>query len=728
LTAFKPAIPVDVLGFFDSAHIDLFTIDPVDRTVFFASRGACEHLGYSLEELLGMSVFDIVPAMGEQAFDAAIETVRTGTPLVRELYLRRRNGSTYPVELRIDVSQDGGEERLTAIAIDQTERKAAQREIELLNRAVNSTSEVVLIYRVDPETGKLQLVYINDAYLRQTGYARDEILGRDMDTFRLAMPDDEGMRAIRAAIAEGRPADAELISYRKDGSTFWNQITVHPIFEDGRITHWVSVEHDISEEVERTSALAEEHDRLLALARAARRLFAVFDERRLIDEVKAVVTELIGADVRVFESGALPSDAGESVARALVERSRVVDESKMHAALYVAGFGEGRFVLDVRVPLGRILRNTDLFVLDLVGAYFAVAARNVALYRELEERRSAVLELNQTKSDLIAMLAHDFRGPLTSIVGYADLLGEVGTLTGEQIEFLESIKRAALQLSDLASDTLTLSRLEHNEVRLHLADVDVAALLAGVVEQYSDRRKVRFETSGDVHVFGDEDRLRQVFTNLIDNAIKYSPNGTEPVVSIAGEADDVTVRVHDRGIGIPAAELSTVFDRFSRGSNARKLRISGTGFGLFLTKQLVQLHGGTIAVESREFEGSTFIVTLPRRVRRETAPRTIVVLDPERDASFIGYGLREGGYRVRMAGSVEEVIALPDAEDADALVVNDGDLTNDQAARLRALRRKHNLPIVAVASDGAAHLGAAAIVPKPVLAGDIMSALNRLLD
>ena len=300
-----------VLRVFDAAHIDLFTLEPRDRTIFFASSGACLRLGYTLKELVGMPVYDVLPALEESVFDDAVATVRGGKPLAREAMLRRRDGTTYPVELRVDAAEQGPGQRIAAVAIDQSERKAAQREIDLLMRSINATSDVVLIYRVEPETGTLRLSFMNDAYTHQTGYAREEVLGRDLDSFRLAMPDDEGMREIRAAIVEGRSAEAEVISYRKDGSTFWNQVAFHPIFDGGRITHWVSIERDISDEVERTSALAEEHDRLLALAQAARRLFTVFDARQLVAVVKEVARELLQVEVRVL--AAQPNGAAVEV-------------------------------------------------------------------------------------------------------------------------------------------------------------------------------------------------------------------------------------------------------------------------------------------------------------------------------------------------------------------------------------------------------------------------------
>jgi PAS domain S-box-containing protein len=732
------------LALFDGAHIDVFTIEPKDGTIVFASRGACERLGYPLRELVGMPIYDVMPSITEAIITESIARARKGEEVVRETDLVRKNGSTYPVELRIDTSRAAGEERIFAIAVDLTQRRLQQHEIDLLLGAINVAGDVIIVYAVD-RNGELVLAYMNDAYAEQSGYARTEAIGQALDFFRQAMPDDEGMRVIRAGLAHGEPVQAEIVSYRKDGSTYWNAITLHPMRgAEGRITHWISIERDITDEVTRTSALAEEHDRLLALTRAARRLFTALDTHALISTLRDVISQLLGAQARVLavredgmsvavdEVGAVIWDHAEHddmVQRAVTHRVRVLDEKETRAVANAARVGDARYVIEIRTPAPRTLRSTDLFVFDLIAEYFAVAARNVSLYHELDERRSAVLELNQTKSDLITMLAHDFRGPLTSIVGFADLTTEVGDVNEEQTEFLDTIKRSAMQLSDLATDTLTLSRLERNEVSLALGEVDVAELVRAIVHQSSDRRGVELAVEGDAHITGDDERLRQVFANLIDNAIKYSPNASDPQIHVEGRPDNVVVTVRDFGIGIPAGEVSRVFDRFTRASNARKARISGTGFGLFLTKQLVQLHGGTIAVESDEGKGSTFTVALPRRVDRRAAPRTIVVMDPERDRSFLAYGLQEAGYRVITATALEEVLAIADAQTVDVLIIAaPEELGRAPAAQVRAFSREYRVPTIAIGGEGKAELGAMVTLQRPVLIGDVVTALERLLN
>ena len=731
------------LSLFDAAHIDVFTIDPKSGAILFASRGACRRAGYSRKELVGMPIYDLMPSIGDRLVRDLIVRARRGVDVFTESRFVRGDGSSYPVEIRLDLTRENGDERVLVIATDVTDRKEREREINLLMGAMNAAGDAIIVYTVT-DAGELVVSYVNDAYQKQSGYSSIEAIGKPFDFFRQSMPDDEGMHIVRSGLSHGIPVEAEIVSYRKDGSTYWNAITLHPILDaEGGVAHWISVERDITEEVNRTSALAEEHDRLVALTRAARRIFTALDTFALVSTLRDVVSQLLGAEARVLavrddglsvevdEIGAINWDGGVHdpiVARAVTERLRVMDESDTRAVAYTARVGEARYVLDIRTPVPRTLRGTDLFVFDLIAEYFAVAARNVSLYHELDERRSAVLELNQTKSDLITMLAHDFRGPLTSIVGFADLTSEVGDVNSEQSEFLETIKRSAMQLSDLATDTLTLSRLERNEVALALGEVDVGELVRAIAYQSSDRRQVKLEIHGDASVTGDEERLRQVFANLIDNAIKYSPDGGDPEVRVEGADDAVTVTIRDFGIGIPAGEISRVFDRFTRASNARKARISGTGFGLFLTKQLVQLHGGTIAVDSEEGRGSTFIVKLPRRVDRRAAPRTVVVMDPERDRSFLAYGLQEAGYRVITVISLEEVLGIADAQPPDVLVVTTPeDLSRAASVQVRAFSRESKVPVIAI-GESKTELGALVTLQRPVLIGDVVTALERLLS
>lgn len=597
-----------------------------------------------------------------------------------------------------------------------TESKAAQEQIALLLSAIDIAGDVILVYRVDARTGELTLAYMNDAYTRQTGYRRDEALGAPLHRFRHAMPDDPGMTRLRETIKGGGPAQLEIVSYRKDGSSFWNQVTMHPIRDAaGQIGHWISVERDVTEAVERESKLEDQQARLLLLTSTARQLFGALDRRAVIARIEEAVRDLVGGTGVVHAIPQAPQRFEDPLlARAAGTRGHVTDENRFRAAACAASAGPARYVIEVRAASGKTLRAPDLFMLDLLAEHFGVAVRNASLVEELDERRSAVLELSQVKTDLIAMLAHDFKSPLTSIVGFTELAMELGQVNDDQREYLDSVKRIALRLADLASDTLVFSRLERNEIDLAFQEVDVVKMASEVAESLADQRAVTVRADGRTLLRADPHRLRQVLYNLIENAIKYSVGGEPVEVQISAADGRVKIAVIDCGIGIPQNELAGVFGRFSRASNARTLQISGTGFGLYLVKQIVELHGGTITVSSVEGEGSTFTVDLPAAgVHEAEQSLRVLVAQSERESrSFVAHALREAGFRVRVARTGTEIFDLLAQEPADRVVVDCDDVvvSAEQMARLQELETQGRLTIVALS--------------KPFLVQDLLSAIR----
>jgi signal transduction histidine kinase len=471
-----------------------------------------------------------------------------------------------------------------------------------------------------------------------------------------------------------------------------------------------------------------ERERLLT--EAARRLFSALDPRTLVARLEDAVRDLLGASTTVYDI--LPdgrtADGDELVRRAAATRSSVTDDVHLRAAACVAIGGHASHVIEVRSGSGIALTEADRLTLDLLAEFFGVAVRSASLVAELEERRTAILELHQVKSDLIAMLAHDFKGPLTSIVGFTELAMELGEVNPDQREYLESVKRIALHLADMASHTLAFSSLERNEIELLLAEVDVAALAHDVAEALHDRRDVRIVTNGRTTLHADARRLRQVLYNLIENAIKYSPGEAPVDVKVYGKGDCLEVSVTDSGIGIPQDELGQIFGRFSRGSNARDRGISGTGFGLYLARQIVELHGGRIAATSAPGEGSTFTVELP--VKAPPTPEhllTVAVLDTERETrSFIAHALHEAGVHVRVEHTVAQLLSWLASHRVDSIAI-DVDavrLTPAEIAQLENECKREGFTIVAVGMAGTNLFERAIALGKPFLVQDLLIALG----
>ncbi len=244
-----------------------------------------------------------------------------------------------------------------------------------------------------------------------------------------------------------------------------------------------------------------------------------------------------------------------------------------------------------------------------------------ALEKRRHHQREAAVELerDQARSNLISIVSHEMRSPLLFVKQCLQLLldGDVGSLDGEAKSVLESASNRLELALELAVDWLTISRIKSGDILGEATAVEVATILREAIEgaqHSSEAGGVTVETTefpSDVEVVADADNLRLVFSNLIENAIKFNRPGGKVRIGISKEEGSVNVQVEDTGVGIPAADLPLVFDEFFR-SNMQEIRgIHGTGLGLSIVKRMVEGYGGEVQLESVEGEGSTFVVSLP---------------------------------------------------------------------------------------------------------------------
>jgi signal transduction histidine kinase len=237
----------------------------------------------------------------------------------------------------------------------------------------------------------------------------------------------------------------------------------------------------------------------------------------------------------------------------------------------------------------------------------------------LEEENRRIREVNQLKSEFVSLVSHELRTPLTAITGYLDLLLEAhgDQSTVKQQELLGIVKRNAERLVKLIDDLLDLSRIESGKVELRMTAVDLVGVITEVVKFLQPQIEAKaqhlaFDGRQTIPpVLGDAERIRQILINLLANAHKYTPHGGH--ISLTAEIDNGWVRidVRDDGIGLSPDEQAHLFDRFFRAQQPAALGVEGTGLGLPITRLLVEMHGGQLAVTSAPGEGSTFSFTLP---------------------------------------------------------------------------------------------------------------------
>jgi signal transduction histidine kinase len=278
------------------------------------------------------------------------------------------------------------------------------------------------------------------------------------------------------------------------------------------------------------------------------------------------------------------------------------------------------------------------YVLGIGGAVLAVLVllRLAGLVRAVERARRAerlarreaeqaqqllayqneqLVELDTLKDEFVSNVSHELRTPLTSISGYVELMLE-DEEDDEKRNYLGIVDRNAERLLGLVSDLLFSARLQGGELELERTDVDLRRLVLQAVESARPRAEaagVELEATAEVvpALSGEAARLAQLLDNLVSNAIKFTPSGGRVGVVLSAQPERVHVEVSDTGIGISDQERERLFERFFRSQNALERQIQGTGLGLYISKAIVEAHGGRIGVDSTAGEGTTFVVDLP---------------------------------------------------------------------------------------------------------------------
>ena len=273
-----------------------------------------------------------------------------------------------------------------------------------------------------------------------------------------------------------------------------------------------------------------------------------------------------------------------------------------------AGDFAGRLQVPNRDELGTLVTNLNRMSGELGR-----------LYAQLEAA-------NRHKSKFLANSSHELRTPLNAIIGFSEVLGErmCGDLNDEQAEFIQDILTSGRHLLSLINDLLDLAKVEAGRMDLALAPFDLPTAVDGaltLVRERATRHRIGLGldvAEGVGEIVADERKVRQVLLNLLSNAVKFTPDGGRIHVRVALQHGEVAVAVTDTGVGIAPEDQAVVFEEFRQVGNDQTRKGEGTGLGLALVKRLVELHGGTIRVESEVGQGSTFTFTLPTHLELAT--------------------------------------------------------------------------------------------------------------
>lgn len=256
----------------------------------------------------------------------------------------------------------------------------------------------------------------------------------------------------------------------------------------------------------------------------------------------------------------------------------------------------------------------QLLLLQAIASQAAIAIENVRLYENVTQEQK---RLEKVKNEFIATASHDLKNPIMSISGYSDLLSKAGSLNAQQQDFVGYIQSAARNMLELVQNMLQLTEIDLRQMETSYEPLNASGLLMEAVNELQilaqeKQQTLEVNVSGsEMPITGNPLQIRQVFRNLIGNAIKYTPAGGKVTVSANLLGHGLEIEIQDTGYGIPTADLPFIFDRFYRVRSGKASEIEGNGLGLAIVKSVIEQHGGKIFVESEPEHGSNFKISLP---------------------------------------------------------------------------------------------------------------------
>lgn len=583
--------------------------------VRWCNQAVTSIFGQQIESLLGQPIQTVLPALGGASLDEWFNTCGFSNRVIGHESVGCRNeGVRFPVAVSASRATVDDELIQTFIVRDTTDAKWAEQELLLRDRALASSADGVVI--VSMTLPNQPMIYVNHAFEQITGYETHELLGYNC---RLLQRDDVQQPAIatmREAVREGRACQVVVRNYRKNGELFYNDLAISPVLgPDGMLTHYVGVATDITDRIAAEQVLNLRTERLNAVFELSPDGFVVLDKRGEVSIVNPafermtglLAADLVGQSLSVFED--------QLLARC---QSREVHDSEggaLTGADGEAGQAATREVLHMHTPCTRtLLRRVRNDGND---------NETVMYFRDITHEQ----EVDRMKSEFLAMAAHELRTPMVSIFGFTELLLKRQFSDERRNDMLSTIHRQASVLINLVNELLDLARIESRRgkdfkrERLQLQPI-IEATLAGLLI-HNDARKVDVSLPAEpILVDADREKLSLAVTNVLSNAYKYSPEGGDITLDLVWRDRsgrlECGIRVTDHGIGMTPQELEKLFDRFFRADTSGK--IPGTGLGMTIVKEIVELHGGQVGVSSEHGVGTTVTLWLPSLTAPYEAP------------------------------------------------------------------------------------------------------------
>jgi PAS domain S-box-containing protein len=586
--------------------IDGYILITQDGKIINTNHSYCQMSGYSKEELLNLSIPDIEFIDDEEKVRSRLEkVVHNGSDRFESIH-KRKDGSTYPVEVSINIIYENDTLYFSAIFQDITAKKRINNDLSLKEMVFNHSLDMLCIAGFD---GYFKV--LNPAWQKTLGWSNEELLENPWNVF-VYKDDLNKTENIKSKIVGGE----EVFQFEnryicKNGDIKWLSWNSFPYYEDGIM---FGVARDITAKKRAEEILLESEEKYRLLFDNITEAFAL--HKMIYDENENPI-DYIFLDVNKYFEKLTGLKKEDIIGKNALEIIPEIENSWIKAYGKVAQSGEPFTFENNFKEIDKYFYGHSFSPKkDHFAVVFSDITEKKLIEAHLNKAKLEAEESNRAKSEFLSNMSHEIRTPMNGILGFVDILLE-NEDDDEKIDLLDTVKVCSKQLQNIVNDILSLSKIESGKYMLEENIIDLYSLLETIISLYKEQAKSKgldfisdIDSNLKKEILVDEKSLLQIINNLLSNAIKFTEKGF--ILFTVSESSNNTfkISVKDTGIGINKDKQERLFEPFYQGEHFLTKKFGGTGLGLSIVKKLVDILNGDIKVVTEEGKGTQFTLTI----------------------------------------------------------------------------------------------------------------------
>jgi two-component system, sensor histidine kinase and response regulator len=619
----------------NSAQDAIVMMDPCGNVSFW-NRAAKQIFGWTEEEIIGKNLHEIltpskyreVQLEAFKKFQQTGEGAAIGKTL--ELSAIKNDFTEFPIEISISSVKLKEEWHAIGIIRDISARKEIENELKDRKEFTDAILNSVLTGIVIIEESTHTIIEINKIAQELVGLSREKIIGRECHNF--ICPEERGQCPITDLHEEIYCSEKKLM--RHDGQLIDILKTAITLTQGGK-RYILSSFIDITEQKKNEAIIKDSELKFRTLYDSTSDAVMLFDDKSFIDCNQATLEMFKLSSVEEFchkhpadLSPLLQPCGADSLTLANERINTAIEKGRLHFEWLHKRSDDTLFPAEI---LTSVMELKGKKILQAVIR--DITERKHSEHKLIEAKETAE-KANQSKSEFLANMSHEIRTPMNGIIGMSDLMLDT-ELTSKQKDYVETITYSAASLLNILNDILDYSKIEAGKLELENVVLDLRKIVEQVCQLFSSKVKencldliVRYPPDAPNSFIGDPGRIRQILSNLLGNAVKFTERGHVMIdvvfESISQDSANLCIKVIDTGIGITKDQQKTVFEKFTQADSSTTRKFGGTGLGLAICKQLTELMHGTLSIKSDEDSGSVFSLhlTLPRNQQTDEMVRS----------------------------------------------------------------------------------------------------------